>query len=87
MVTTRFFTFFLDLFGEKPKWTFINVQNRVATNKSRIIYFFIILEITFANAYIFLSIYTVFAIFLIIFDSFSGIVPPNPPIACRVKLR
>jgi hypothetical protein len=41
MVTTRFFTFFPDLFGEKPKWTFINVQNRFATNKSIIIYFFV----------------------------------------------
>ena len=43
MVTTRFFTFFLDLFGEMAKWTFINVQNLFATNKSRIIHFFVIL--------------------------------------------
>ena len=35
-----FSCFFLDLYGESPFWTFINVQNRFATNKSRIIHFF-----------------------------------------------
>ena len=82
MVTTRFFTFFSRLICRKSK---MDIYKCPKSSCDQQVWKYLL----FCNSrnYIFLSIYTVFAIFLIIFDSFSGIVPPKPPIACLVKLR